>query len=395
MATILLVIIYIASISLGLPDSLLGAAWPSMYQNLEGSLSWAGMISMVISAGTIVSTLHSHRLIRKFGTGTVTVASVALTALALMGFSMSRDFWHLCLWAVPYGLGAGCVDVALNSYVALHYKSRHMSWLHCLWGVGAAVGPVIMGKCLMGGLNWTGGYQITGILQIILTTVLFCALPFWEKTDHILDGGWRRDRDMTLREILSLPGAKSVMTSFFCYGALEITAGLWAGSYMALFKGISAQKAAFWTSLFYLGIMAGRFLVGFAADRLGDRNMIRLGQVLAMAGIICLILPAYRAFWMEGLVLIGMGFAPIYPGLLHAIPKQFGEERAQAIMSIQIVCAHAGSILMPPLFGVLAEWFSVRLFPWYLLFLLGMMIFTAERSNRRMQRGGVKSGQRS
>lgn len=386
MATILLVIIYIASISLGLPDSLLGAAWPSMYQDLEGSLSWAGTISMLISAGTIVSILYSHRLIKKFGTGKVTVASVAMTAMALMGFSMSRDFWNLCLWAIPYGLGAGCVDVALNSYVALHYKSRHMSWLHCLWGVGAAIGPLIMGKCLMAGLNWTGGYQITGILQVALTTVLFCVLSFWEKNSQVLEKEKKKGYHMGLREILNVAGLKAVMTCFFCYGALEITAGLWAASYMVMVKRIDAQTAAYWTSLFYLGIMLGRFLVGFAADWVSDKNMIRIGQVLALGGIVCLILPRYRAFWMEGLILVGMGLAPIYPSLLHGIPQQFGEENVQQIMGIQMVCSYGGSILMPPLLGVLAEHFSMRLLPRYLLILLLMMIFMSEWGNHLMKR---------
>ena len=386
MATILLATIYIASISLGLPDSLLGAAWPSMYQELEGSLSWAGSISMVISAGTIFSILYSHRLIRKFGTGKVTVISVAMTALALMGFSMSRDFWHLCLWAIPYGLGAGCVDVALNSYVAVHYKSRHMTWLHCLWGVGAAIGPLIMGKCLMGGLNWTGGYQITGILQIILTTLLFFMLPFWEKKNETVWGKEKCRQKLTLKDVLQQPGAGAMMTGFFCYGALEITVGLWAASYMVFVKRISSSRAAFMTSLFYLGIMMGRFLGGFIADHAGDKYMIRIGQLLAAAGLISLIIPGYEMFWMEGLLLTGMGLAPIYPSLLHSVPKHFGEEAAEVIMSVQIVGAYGGSILMPPLFGILAETFSMRLFPWYLLYLLIMMCVMTELMNRKREK---------
>lgn len=381
MATILLTIIYIAAVGLGLPDALLGAAWPSMVQEMEGALGWAGAISMVISAGTIVSILYSHRLIRVFGTGKVTVISVGMTGLALMGFSMSRNFWHLCLWAVPYGLGAGCVDVAVNSYVALHYKSRHMSWLHCLWGVGAAVGPLIMGKCLTASLNWTGGYQITGILQIALTMILFIALPFWEKGDRAL---WKRGkyrRDLTFREIVRRPGAGALMISFFCYGALEITIGLWTASYMVLCKDINASRAASLTALFYLGIVMGRFLAGFVADRIKDKNMIRIGQLLTALGFVCLVLPGYEAFWMEGLLLLGMGLSPMYPGLLHAIPEQFGAERAEEMMSVQIVCAYVGSILMPPLFGILAEVYSVGIFPRYLLILQAVLIIMTERVN--------------
>lgn len=386
MATILLIIIYIAAISLGLPDSLLGAGWPAMCENLEGSISWAGTIGMVIAAGTIVSSLHSYRLIRKFGIGRVTVASVCITALGLMGFSMSREFWHLCLWAIPYGLGAGCVDVALNNYVALHYQSRHMSWLHCLWGVGAAIGPLIMGKCLTGGLKWTAGYQITGILQILLTTVLFCVLSFWEKTDLSMEKKKRRGHVMTLKEVFHLSGARAVMTSFFCYSALESTAGLWAGAYMVFFKGVDAGTAASWTSLFYLGIVSGRFLTGFITDYMKDKNLIRAGQVIAVVGIGCLMMPESVYFLQIGMMLLGFGLAPIYPSLLHSTPEQFGEEKSQIIMGVQMVCAYAGSILMPPLLGWIAEAASIKVYPVYLLLLLALLFFMAERVNLLMRK---------
>lgn len=386
MATILLIIIYIAAVSLGLPDSLLGAGWPAMCGELEGTISWAGMISVVISAGTIVSSLYSYRLIHKFGIGKVTVASVAITALALMGFSMSRDFIHLCLWAVPYGLGAGCVDVALNDYVALHYKSRHMNWLHCLWGVGAAIGPLIMGSCLIGGLKWTAGYQISGILQILLTTVLFCVLSFWEKTDLRMVTRSRRERFLTLKEVVHLPGAKGVMLAFFCYSALESTAGLWAGAYMVFFKGVNAGTAASWTALFYLGMVSGRFLIGFISDYVGDKNMIRIGQLIAAAGIGCLILPTGTQLLQIGMILLGFGLAPIYPSLLHATPKQFGEEKTQIMMGVQMAFAYAGSILMPPLLGWIAEAATIRSYPVYLLGLLVTMFFMVENVNVLMRR---------
>lgn len=386
MATILLIIIYIAAVSLGLPDSLLGAGWPSMHLDLEGMISWAGIISMVISAGTIVSSLYSYRVIKKFGIGKVTVASVAITALALMGFSMSRNFIHLCLWAVPYGLGAGCVDVALNNYVAIHYQSRHMSWLHCLWGVGAAIGPLIMGKCLSGGLKWTAGYQITGILQIILTTVLFCVLSFWEKTDLKMKEKRRRGRFLTVKEVLRLPGAKAVMTAFFCYSALESTAGLWAGAYMVFFKGIDAGTAASWTALFYLGMVSGRFLVGFITDYIGDKNMIRIGQIVAVAGLACLILQENAYLLQMGMMLLGFGLAPIYPSLLHATPAQFGEEKSQIIMGVQMAFAYAGSIIMPFLLGEIAEFATIRIYPVYLLILLILLFVMAEWVNLLMRR---------
>lgn len=386
MATILLIIIYIAAISLGIPDSLLGAGWPAMCEDLEGTICWAGTISMVIAGGTVVSSLYSYRLIRKFGIGKVTVASVAITALALMGFSMSREFVHLCLWAIPYGLGAGCVDVALNNYVALHYQSRHMSWLHCLWGVGAAIGPLIMGKCLIGGLKWTAGYQITGILQIILTTVLFCVLSFWERTDLKMEKKKRKGRFLTLKEVFQLPGAGAVMTAFFCYSALENTAGLWAGSYMVFFKGVDAGMAASWACLFYLGIAAGRFLTGFITDYLGDKNMIRAGQIVAVIGVGCLMTSDSVYLLQIGMMLLGFGLAPIYPSLIHATPAQFGEEKSQIIMGVQMAFAYAGSILMPTLLGWMAEVLTIQIYPAYLLLVLILLFFMAERMNMIMRR---------
>ena len=179
MFQLLLVIIYLAFISLGLPDALLGSAWPSMYRELGASVSYAGIISMIIAGGTIISSLFSDRLIRNFGTGRVTVVSVAMTAAALFGFSSSHSFLQLCVWAVPYGLGAGSVDAGLNNFVALHYKSRHMSWLHCFWGIGATAGPYIMGLCLTRGFKWNSGYMVVGVIQIALVACLVLSLPLW------------------------------------------------------------------------------------------------------------------------------------------------------------------------------------------------------------------------
>lgn len=382
MFQLLLVIIYIAFISLGLPDALLGSAWPSMYSELYVPVSYAGFISMIIAGGTIISSLFSDKLIRRLGTGMVTAISVAMTAAALLGFSCSHSFLELCLWGIPYGLGAGSVDTALNNFVALHYKSRHMSWLHCFWGVGATVGPYIMGMCLTNGLRWNSGYLFIGIIQIVLVLCLFLSLPLWKVKNASAKAGETIYKAISLKETVRLPGAKAILTAFFCYCALEATTGLWASSYMVLYKGIHAETAAKWAALFYLGITMGRFISGFITDRLGDKAMVRSGQGIAALGIVLLMLPMGKSATLFGLIFIGLGCAPIYPSLLHETPVNFGTENSQAIMGIQMACAYVGSTFMPPVFGYMAQNISVRLYPFYLIIFVILMFFMVEKMNR-------------
>lgn len=382
MFQLLLVIIYIAFISLGLPDALLGSAWPSMYSELYVPVSYAGFISMIIAGGTIISSLSSDKLIRRLGTGMVTAISVAMTAAALLGFSCSHSFLELCLWGIPYGLGAGSVDTALNNFVALHYKSRHMSWLHCFWGVGATAGPYIMGMCLTNGLRWNSGYLFIGIIQIVLVLCLFLSLPLWKVKNASAKADETIYKAISLKETVRLPGAKAILTAFFCYCALEATTGLWASSYMVLYKGIHAETAAKWAALFYLGITMGRFISGFITDRLGDKAMVRSGQGIAALGIVLLLLPMGKSATLFGLIFIGLGCAPIYPSLLHETPVNFGAENSQAIMGIQMACAYVGSTFMPPVFGFMAQNISVRLYPFYLIIFVILMFFMVEKMNR-------------
>ena len=284
MVSLLLPIIYLAFISLGLPDALLGAAWPTMYPQLGAGVSWAGIVSMIISAGTIVSSLASERLNTRLGTGRVTALSVATTAVALLGFSTCTEFWQLCLWGIPYGLGAGSVDAALNNYVALHYESRHMSWLHCMWGIGAAGGPVIMGWALAGS-TWQNGYRIISILQIVLTAVLIFSLPLWQTPADAGAGEGFTPDHRTFPQLMKVPGVPEVMCCFALYSGVETVTGMWAASYCTLVRGLDAATAASWASLFYLGITVGRFLSGFLTMKFNDHQMIRIGQVLIAVGI--------------------------------------------------------------------------------------------------------------
>lgn len=382
--SLLLAIIYIAFISLGLPDSLLGSAWPSIYTEFGVPLSYAGIISMIIAFGTIISSLQSDRLTRKLGTGKVTAISVVMTALALFGFSVSHSFAMLCLWAIPYGLGAGSVDASLNNYVALHYESKHMSWLHCMWGVGATLGPYIMGFALTGGNGWNMGYRYIGILQIVLTAVLVFSLPLWKGSKTTATDFTDTSRKpLSLPEIIRIPGAKEVMLCFFCYCALEQTTGLWASSYLTLYKGILPETAASFASLFFIGITIGRALSGFVTMKLSNVQMIRLGQVLIAVGIITMLLPGLPLFSLIGLILIGLGCAPIYPCIIHSTPAHFGAERSQAIIGVQMASAYIGTCLMPPLFGILANRITVALLPLYLLAVLLIMVLMHELLTRK------------
>ena len=380
LASFLLAIIYISFISLGLPDALLGGAWPTMHSEFGVPVSYAGVVSMIICIGTIVSSLLSERITKRFGTGKVTAVSVAFTAAALFGFSVSNSFPMLCLLAVPYGLGAGGVDASINNYAAVHYASRHMSWLHCMWGIGASAGPYILASAMTNG-SWNLGYRWVAFLQVALTAVLFITLPLW-KEDKPSEKMEEKKKPLSLREIFSIPGTKEVFTAFFCYCALESTAGLWASSYLVMEHGISEGTAAALATLFYTGITVGRAVSGFLTYKLSDKNMIRLGEVIITIGILAMVLPFGEKNAMAGIVLVGLGCAPIYPCTIHSTPAHFGKDKSQAIIGVQMACAYIGSCFMPPLFGILANNISAGLFAPYLAVILVIMALSVEKLNR-------------
>jgi len=391
MYSLLLAIIYIAFISLGLPDSLLGSAWPVMYPQLGVPISYAGILSMIVAGGTIVSGLMSARLTRRFGAGIVTAVSVMMTAIALLGCSFSKHFIVLCLWAIPYGLGAGAVDAALNNYVALHYASRHMSWLHCFWGIGASVSPYIMGHFLATGYRWSGGYLTVGIVQIVLTAILFFSLPLWKK--HTANKETKNPpATIGLRQALKIKGVKYILIAFFCYCALEVTTGLWASSYLVGYHTIDAETAAKFASLFYLGITFGRFLNGFIADKVKDNLLIRIGIIIVMIGVVLVGIPTIgKEGALAGLIIIGLGCAPIYPSIIHATPMNFGPENSHAIIGIQMASAYLGTTLMPPLFGLIADKINIGLYPVYLFLFAVLMLAMSEILNRTISRKNVQN----
>ena len=388
MFSLLLALIYIAFISLGLPDSLLGSGWPVIHNDLNVSISFMGVVSMVISGGTIVSSLFSDKLTRKLGARIVTVSSVFLTAIALFGFSFSDRFWMLIVFAVPYGLGAGAIDAALNNYVALHYASKHMSWLHCFWGVGTIVSPFVMSYALTNS-TWNQGYRIVGFIQLGIALLLLATLPVWKV--HQNTNGHQETKSLGLTDALKIKGVPFLLIGFFAYCAAEATAMSWASTYFVEVKGINTERAAEFASLFYIGITVGRFISGFVTDKLGDRKMIVIGTCILSCGVISLLIPtSYDLVSLIGFVVIGLGCAPIYPCIIHSTPDNFGAENSGAIIGIQMASAYAGSTLIPPLFGLLGNLIGFKILPVYLFVFIILMItmteltfkITAKKSNR-------------
>ena len=380
MYTLLLLLIYLAFISLGLPDSLLGSAWPVIHQELQVPLSYAGAVTMIISFGTICSSLMSERLTKKLGVNIVTVCSVLLTAIALYGFSTASAFWMLCLWGIPYGLGAGAIDAALNNYVALHYNSKHMSWLHCFWGVGTIISPYIMSYALTTSV-WQNGYRMVSFLQMGITVILLVTLPIWKANRKANEQKAGQAAVIGIRGALKIKGVPQLLLGFFSYCSLESTLLLWSSSYLVGAKGVTAQKAAAFASLFCIGITAGRFLSGLVTEKLGDYNLIRIGTGILLLGCIAMILPLKTdVAALGGLVVMGLGCAPVYPSIIHATPDNFGAQNSQAIIGIQMASAYVGSTFMPPVFGLIANHISVALMPFFVLFFIVLMYIMVKKT---------------
>ena len=388
MGSLLLALIYICFISLGLPDSLLGSAWPVLHSEINVPVSFAGIISMTIFVGTILSSLFSDKLLHKFGAGKVTAVSVTMTALGLFGFSISNQFWMLLLWAVPYGLGAGGVDAILNNYVALNYKAQHMSWLHCMWGVGASISPYIMSFALVKLDNWSYGYLIVSIIQIILSVIIFVSVPLWKKSTNNANGESEavEAKSMSFREIFSIKGAIPCFLTFFAYCSLELTTSLWASSYLVHKWEFTPEAAAGFASMFYIGVTLGRFANGFLAMKFGDHFLIRMGLGVITAGIVLLFVPFHSVFSLIGFVIIGLGCAPIYPCIIHMTPSVFGEDKSQAMIGVQMAFAYTGFLIMPSLFGVIADYITILLLPVFILVLLVLMFAMHELVARKTNR---------
>ena len=372
MFSFLLLIIYLVFISLGLPDTALGSAWPSIYPSLDVPVSYASILTIIVPICTIISSLNSDRLTKRFGTGKITVVSVLLSVIGLLGYSICTEFWMICLFAIPYGLGAGGIDSSINNYVANHYSSKHMNWLHAMWGIGATIGPLLMGYTLTNNGSWNKGYLLLGILQSIVLLILFLTLHLWK--DNKKDETISKEKPLTIRQTLMLKGALVLLLCFFCYSAVEQTVMLWCGTYLAIHLNISEELAASFSSLFIVGMTIGRIVSGFISVKLNEKRMIRLGSSLMLAGLFLMILNLGNIVSFIGICLLGLGCAPIYPSIIHSIPLYFGKDKSQAIIGIQMAFAYLGVVLAPSLFGIIVEYISIYWLSVYLLIFTILMI---------------------
>ena len=373
MVGILLVIIYIAFVSLGLPDSLLGAAWPAIYTELELNVSLAGLVTFTTSLCTIVSSLFSARIIKRWGTGVVSAASVMLTAVAMYGFSMADGIGCFILFSVPLGLGAGCIDSALNNYVALHYKATHMNFLHCCYGVGVSVSPYIMSLALEKE-KWQTGYVSVAIIQGIIAVTIFITLPLWKKVSALknLDVDKKAEDDFKIysfREMLRDKKAVATWIMFFAYCGIECTAGIWGSTYLVLCKDVSMEFAAKCVMIYYGGMAIGRFLCGVFANKISAWKLIYIGYIVLGIALIVLLFPGKSMLSAIALFCIGFGCAPIYPNLMHLTPINFGRDMSQSMMGAQSAAAFTGSTFVPPLFGIIAQNISPDYFSGVLIIL--------------------------
>lgn len=387
MATALLIVIYLSFISLGLPDTLLGAAWPAMQADFNASLDTAGILSFTVSLGTVISSLLSSKLISKFGTGPISFFSITATAVALLGYSFSNNFLFLVLSSIPLGLGAGAVDVALNNFVSTHYRARHMNWLHCFWGLGAMAAPIIMSLWIGTPGGWRMGYRSVSFIQFFLVGMILLSFPLWRRVEKQSLSSINKKpasaKPISNLQALRVPGVKVTLLAFFCYCAIEISTGLWSSSYLIHYKGSTAETAAVAASMFYGGITTGRLLSGFLSKRISDRHLIRIGQLLSLAALLLLLLPLSLHYAVIGLFLFGFGCAPIYPSMLHVTPERFGSAISQTVMGLEMAVAYLGSTILPSLLGFVAERAGISIFPYFLLLSIGAMLIVCELLNRR------------
>ncbi len=375
MATLLLIVIYIAFIGLGVPDSLFGTAWPAIYTDLNLPVSWASIVTIIVSCGTITSSLLSSWLISRFGTGKITAVSTLMTALALLGFSCSDSMLWLCLCAIPLGLGAGSIDTALNNYVALHYKASHMNFLHCFYGIGVSLSPYLMSLALSKG-TWEGGYRAVFWFQLAIAALTALALPLWKKVRHAQNGEEAEEtpRVLSFPALMKMPKVRMACLVFIGYCALEYTCGTWGSTFLVNAKGAAADTAARMVTFYYVGLALGRFLSGVLAGLLHSRQLVKIGQMILLAAVVSLFLPLPFAFCSVSLFFIGLGNGPIFPNMLHLTPELFGKDLSQAVIGAEMATSYIGVLLAPALFGLIAQNVTAALFPVYLLVLYALMI---------------------
>ncbi len=386
MTVLLLALIYLAFISLGLPDAVLGSAWPIISNEINTSVSNMGILTIIISAGTIISSLNASKFIAKFKVHKIVTASILTTAFALFGFSISRHFWQLVLFSIPYGLGAGCVDAVLNNYAAINLKSIHINWLHCMWGVGASLGPYIMGLVLTSSYSYSFGYLILVFIQLALAFFIFINGKAFNKQNENSNFSETKTKALSIKEALNIKGVFYIMIAFFCFSAIEQTTGMWASSYLVFVKGIEKEIAAGFGAIFYLGIAVGRAFSGILSLKFSDKQLIRAGSVIMVMGVSLLFLPLSDYFTYLSLLAIGIGSSPVFPAIIHSTPYNFGAENSQSIVGIQMAAAYTGTLTMPALFGVIGRNISFDLYPVFICVFIVLMFLMYEIMLKKIEK---------
>ncbi|MDE5596356.1 MAG: MFS transporter [Lachnospiraceae bacterium] len=375
---------------MGIPDSLFGTAWPAIYTEFDLPISFASFVTVIISCGTVVSSMFSAKVINRFGTNKVSAFSTAMTAAALIGFSFSGNLWLLCLFAVPLGLGAGAIDTALNNYVAVHYSATHMSFLHCFYGIGVSVSPYIMSLVIGGKSGWRGGYQVAFIIQLCITLLLLFTLPIWKKVHPQTNEEQQILKTLTLKAILKIPGVKTMCCLFITTCAIEYTCGGWGSTFLVEYKHMAADQAAQMVMFYYIGIAFGRFLSGILATRLNSWQIIKIGQCVLGAALILLLLPLSPIIVAIGLFLIGLGNGSLFPNFNYLTPKNFGEDVSQSVMGTQMAASYVGIMIAPALCGILGQLINMSVFPVYLLVFYLIMIIATRKVKRVLNISGLK-----
>ena len=379
---LLLAVVMLTFVSTGLPDSLLGSAWPELSTALDFPVSGASLLSLIIALCTAFSALQTARLTRRFGTGKIAVFSAALAAVGMFGFSVSRSYWQFCLWSVPYGLAGGCIDASASNYVATWYPSRYMNWMHCLWSVGCAVGPYLMGFAIRALGGWDHGFLAMAFVSLAIALLLAAGLPLWNRdgrSDRGAASVQPAGKTLSLREAIRLPGMPSLLLCSVFYCSTEQISLLWISTYLASWRGLTTETAAQFASVLFAGITIGRLVSGFLANRYDDRVLIRSGIAVSAVGMVLLPIPGGIPLICVSIFLLGMGLGPVNPCLLHSAPAHFGRSRSAAAIGFSMAFSYLGSCTFPPLFGLITQLTSVSVLPFYLMLTAGVFFLCHRR----------------
>ena len=369
----LLVVIYVAFIGLGVPDSLIGSAWPAVHAELNIPVEAVSIITFIISGCTVLSSMFSAGILNKLGTAKVTAFSTAMTAAALLGFSFAPSFWVMIPLAVVLGLGAGAIDSGLNNYVALHFKASHMNFLHCFYGVGVSLSPYLMSLALSDA-GWRGGYRYAFYVQTVITILLIVSLPMWKKTASAGQEEDEKGVNLSILQMAKMPGIRKVWVIMLATNAIEYACGVWGSTYLVEAKGFEAQHGALALTVYYVGMSIGRFVSGLLSEKIGTWKRIAIGSAILAPAIALMLLPLHGAVTVVGLFLVGLGNGSIYPNLIHLTPHNFGKDVSQSVMGSQIACAYIGVMLAPPMVSLISSVFSIKVYPVLLAVLYVIMI---------------------